>query len=91
MVGEFTSYESHSGEDKLAAEEALLGFLDDWNSTADRGERQLALDELVASLMEDGDIDKLTGASGEDWFLGEPDTGLITDLTANGKAKGRKH
>jgi hypothetical protein len=86
MAGGSSSYESDSGNETLADDEALLAFLADWGSSDSRANRELALDDLVSSLTADGDEDKLTGSSSDDWFWADQED-LITDLVSNGKGK----
>lgn len=69
MAGGSSSYESDSGSQTLADDAALLDFLENWGGTDSRADRELALDDLVNSLAADGDQDKLTGSSADDWFL----------------------
>lgn len=89
MAGGSSSYGSDSNTAALVDDEALLGFLRDWSSTADRSVRESDLADFVGSLDADGDEDKLTGASDEDWFL-EDSEDLVTGLISNGKGNGGK-
>jgi Ca2+-binding RTX toxin-like protein len=75
---------------------ALLDLLDRWNEDVPFADRVADLqDEIDAIFADDGDLDTLTGASGEDWFiLGAGDT--ATDSSSGngggggGGSKGRK-
>lgn len=87
MAGGSSSYESDPATHTLADDQALLGFLQDWSSADSRAARESALDDLANSLTDDGDEDKLTGASGNDWFFADQED-LVTDLVANGNGNG---
>lgn len=77
--GSSSDYESDPANQQLANDEALLALLADWNSSASRPARELALADLVQSIEDDEDKDTLTGSSGNDWFF----TGLDDIITGN--------
>ena len=88
LVGGSTTFDSDPEASCLPDEDALLGFVEEWNGTSSRPDREQALNDLVQAILADGEQDKLTGASGEDWFLAD-DEDVITDLRSNGKGRGR--
>ena len=83
MIAGRSSYESDSATHGVADDQALLGFLDDWDATDDLADRQSALAALAGSLTADADTDQLTGASGADWFFSDAED-VITGLADNG-------
>ena len=89
MIGGSTTFDSNYDLEQVADQAALFSFLADWNSTDSREDRESALTALVDAIFEYGDEDKLTGSSGEDWFL----TGLediITDIAQSSKGGKKK-
>ena len=89
MIGGSTTFDSDYDIEQVADQEALFDFLADWNSTDSREDRELALQALVDAVLDDGDEDKLTGSSGEDWFLARLED-IITDITSSGKGGKKK-
>ena len=87
LIGGASSLESGPSSYELASEAALRALLEEWNSSMSRSDRELALDPLVLSITDDGDEDKLTGSSGEDWFI--PGIGDIITDGNNGNGNGR--
>ena len=90
LIGDRSTLASNPSTFELANEQALLDSLTEWNSPASRPSRELALDGLIQSIVDDLDEDKLTGSSDDDWFLvGLGD--IITDGNGgngNGGGKG---
>ena len=75
LIGDRSLLESDSASAQLANELALLSLLEAWNSSDDREDRELALESLILSIVDDSDEDKLTGSADYDWFLlGSGDT-----------------
>ena len=114
LIAGWTLYDSNPTTGTLANDTALLAILDEWNSTDDFTTRQARIDagipdndepemryflRLGESVFADGDLDTLTGSSGEDWFFADGDddiTGSQSDddadsgSTGNDKGKKRK-
>jgi len=68
----------------------LLDLLDRWNEDIPFADRVADLqDEIDSIFVDDGDLDTLTGASGEDWFiLGEGDTATDSSSKNGGGGSG---
>jgi len=84
LIGDTTAYDSDQAQDKFADVGALLAILDEWTSDKGYAERRDNIsgenpsdDRLNdgfflaagVTIWDDGERDKLTGSSGEDWFI----------------------
>jgi Ca2+-binding RTX toxin-like protein len=83
LIGGDTSYDFTEDDDVLAQQAALLSILAEWNSDRSLEDRQANINGTgigprlnddnflthLVTVFDDGEIDKLTGSGGIDWFF----------------------
>jgi hypothetical protein len=83
LIGGDTSYDFTEDDDVLAQQAALLSILAEWNSDRSLDARQANINGTgigprlngdnflthLVTVFDDGEIDKLTGSGGTDWFF----------------------